>query len=539
MKPRNKTLKKPQRKKQLPGAARQKHKLTEDALRESEARVQAIVNAAVDGILMICEKGIVELFNPAAEAIFGYKAAEVLGKNVKLLMPEPYHREHDTYLNNYLMTGVKKIIGIGREVTGKRKDGTTFPMEIAVSEVRVGQRRMFAGIVRDISERKRLEDQISHMQKMEAIGQLAGGVAHDFNNFLQGMLGFIGRIRRTIPADDPAMVFVKEAQNAVHRATNLTKQLLAFSRRQPIQPKVLQVNALLQNMENMLHRLIGEHIELIILSGKEAGLVKADPVQVEQVILNLAVNARDAMPKGGKLMIQTANRVLDKAYAEHHLEVSPGNHVMISVSDTGEGIADDIKENIFEPFFTTKEVGRGTGLGLSTVYGIIKQHGGHISVYSEPGKGATFRIYLPRVDEKADRIPVETKAEGMVKGSETVLVVEDDPGVQLFVSEALRELNYTVLTASHPKDALGIVQQNKPAKINLLLTDVVMPGMSGKELAELIRAEYPDIKILFMSGYTDELLGHHGILEEGIHFLEKPFTEKTLAEKIRGVLEAR
>ncbi len=539
MKPRNKTLKKLQRKKQLPGASRQKHKLTEDALRESEARVQAIVNAAVDGILMICEKGIVELFNPAAEAIFGYKAAEVLGKNVKLLMPEPYHREHDTYLNNYLTTGVKKIIGIGREVIGKRKDGTTFPMDIAVSEVRVGQRRMFAGIVRDISERKRLEDQISHMQKMEAIGQLAGGVAHDFNNFLQGMLGFIGRIRRALTPDDPAMEFTNEAEKAVHRATNLTKQLLAFSRRQPIQPKVLQVNALLQNMENMLHRLIGEHIELIILSGKEAGLVKADPVQVEQVILNLAVNARDAMPKGGKLMIQTANRVLDKAYAEHHLEVSPGNHVMISVSDTGEGIADDIKENIFEPFFTTKEVGRGTGLGLSTVYGIIKQHGGHISVYSEPGKGATFRIYLPRVDEKADRIPVETKAEGMMKGSETVLVVEDDPGVQLFVSEALRELNYMVLTASHPKDALGIVQQNKPAKINLLLTDVVMPGMSGKELAELIRAEYPEIKVLFMSGYTDELLGHHGILEEGIHFLEKPFTEKTLAEKIRGVLEAR
>lgn len=510
------------------------------ALREAEQKFRAVFDTAVDGIIMIDERGKIEMFNPAAAKIFGYEPEEVTGKNVKLLMPEPYKKDHDAYIRNYLSTGVKKIIGIGREVTGRRKDGTVFPVDLAVSEVRLGARRMFTGIVRDITERKRLEEQFFQMQKMEAVGQLAGGVAHDFSNFLQGIIGFIGRIRRSIPADDSAMELVDEVLKAVDRTRNLTRQLLAFSRRQPIQPKVLHVNDLILNLEKMLRRLIGEDIELVIHQGKDAGLVKADPVQIEQVLLNLAVNARDAMPKGGRLVIQTKNRRLDSKYAEGRFEVLPGEYVVICVSDTGTGMTEDVKANIFEPFFTTKEVGKGTGLGLATVFGIVKQHGGHISVYSEVGKGTTFRIHLPRVDEAgaAGHTPDAKKGAALAAGRETVLVVEDDAVVRTFVSGTLRELGYTVLVAERPDEALKILDsgENKNVHVHVMLTDVIMPGMSGKELAQKIKPHYPHIKVIFMSGYTDDFLGHHGILDEDLHFLEKPFAEETLAQKIREVL---
>lgn len=508
------------------------------ALREAEQKFRAVFDTAVDGIIMINDRGSIEMFNTAAANVFGFSPEEVIGKNVNLLMPEPYRKEHDAYVKNYLSTGVKKIIGIGREVAGKRKDGTVFPVDLAVSEVRLGKRRMFTGIVRDITERKRLEEQFFQMQKMEAVGQLAGGVAHDFSNFLQGIIGFIGRIRRSIPADDPAMELVEEVMKAVDRTRNLTRQLLAFSRRQPIQPKIFQVNDLILNLEKMLHRLIGEDVELVIRHGKNTGLVKADPVQIEQVLLNLAVNARDAMPKGGRLVIETKNRRLDKQYAEGRFEVMPGEYVVICVSDTGTGMSEEVKENIFEPFFTTKEVGKGTGLGLATVFGIVKQHGGHISVYSEVGKGTTFRIHLPRADEVESASAVEASlAPSLMKGKETVLVVEDDSVVRKFVSGTLRDLGYTVLAAGHPDEAFKLVKERRSGNVDLLLTDVIMPKMSGKELSEKIKDIEPHIKVIFMSGYTDDFLGHHGILEESLHFLEKPFTEEALAQKIRDVLE--
>ena len=385
-----------------------------------------------------------------------------------------------------------------------------------------------------------LQEQLRQSQKMESIGQLAGGVAHDFNNILTVIHGYSELVINSLEPSNPLRDDVKEIKTAAERASALTRQLLAFSRKQVLQPKVIDLNASVTNMMKMLRRMIGEGIQLNTLLAEDLGTIKADPGQIEQVILNLAVNAKDAMPNGGKLTVETSNVEVDQGYANLHLNVAPGPYVMLSVSDTGVGMTPEVRERVLEPFFTTKEKGKGTGLGLSTVYGIVKQTGGNIWIYSEPGQGSTFKIYLPRVDEDIDFLQqssVETKSQ---VGSETILLVEDEKMVRNLALTILKRQGYNVLEAENGDHALHIIQEQNGNPIHLMLTDVVMPGMSGQELWERLKPQYPGMKVIYMSGYTDEaIVEKHGLSAPGIHFLQKPFPPDTLVKKIRTVLDGR
>ncbi len=372
---------------------------------------------------------------------------------------------------------------------------------------------------------------------MEAVGQLAGGVAHDFNNLLMIVNGYGDILLGQLPTDDTRRGHVMEILSAGQRAASLTRQLLAFSRRQVLAPAVLDLNAVVKNMDKMLRRLIGEDINLVMVASEGLWNVKADPGQIEQVIINLAVNARDAMPQGGKLTIETANVDLDEHYAQAHADSKPGPHVMLGVSDTGTGMDTQTKARIFEPFFTTKGLGKGTGLGLSTVFGIVKQSGGNIWVYSELGSGTSFKIYLPRVKEALEQAEPAMAQTASRQGSETVLVVEDEEAVRVLVRRVLEANGYHVLEASHGAAALVTCDEHKDP-IHLLMTDLIMPEMSGRQLAEQVSAQRPEMKILYMSGYTDNAILHHGGLQSGANFLQKPFTPDTLVRKLRAVLDA-
>jgi signal transduction histidine kinase len=430
------------------------------------------------------------------------------------------------------------------ERTFRRKDGTTFPALIYERFIKddeggiIGVRSM----IQDITERKLAEEQMNNLQeqlrqsqKLEAIGQLAGGIAHDFNNLLTIIKGYGQLSLIDLKESDPLWGNIQEIQSAAQKATNLTRQLLAFSRRQILDPKVLNLNALLQDLDKMLHRIIGEHIELATLLTDDLGKVKIDPGQFEQMVLNLALNARDAMPSGGNLTIETANVELDEEYAHAHISVTPGRYVMLSITDSGVGIQQEIKEKIFEPFFTTKE--KGTGLGLSTVYGIVKQSGGNIWVYSEAGHGTIFKIYLPRVEEELDILRGRKETDSLPRGSETVLLVEDEQSVRSLANRILRLQGYTLLEAANGEEALRVAQEHAGEKIHLLFTDVVMPHLGGKELADQLKVLRPDIKVLYTSGYTDNAIVHQGVLEPGTYILQKPFSPQSLSQKVREVLD--
>jgi PAS domain S-box-containing protein len=401
----------------------------------------------------------------------------------------------------------------------------------------IANAKLFTEHMRSEEEKLVLEEQFRQSQKMEAVGRLAGGIAHDFNNLLTVIKGYSQLSLLDLKESDSLWGNIQEIQKATQRAADLTRQLLAFSRRQILDLKVLDLNTLLRDLNKMLRRIISEDIELVTLLAKDIGRVKIDPGQFEQMILNLAVNARDAMPSGGKLTIETANVELDEEYVRTHISVKPGPYVQLSVSDTGVGMPFDIKEKVFEPFFTTKEKGKGTGLGLSTVYGIVKQSNGNIWIYSEPGHGTTFKIYLPRVEEELDTIFKQEETDSLVKGTETVLLVEDDPLVRDLVHRLLIQQGYTVLEAFNGEEALQLAQEHTGEKIHLLLTDVVMPQMGGRTLAEKLKFQIPDIKVLYISGYTDNAIVNHGVLEPGTHFLQKPFSPKTLSYKVREVLD--
>ena len=392
------------------------------------------------------------------------------------------------------------------------------------------------GTQRDVTEQRHLEEQFRQSQKMEAVGQLAGGIAHDFNNLLTAILGNTQLLLRDLPAGDTKRGDVEEIRKASERAASLTRQLLAYSRRQMLQPVVLDLNVVVAEMDKLLRRLIGEHIALATVLAPDLGRVRADPNQIEQVIVNLAINARDAMPSGGKLTIETANIDLDDAFTQSHLGSIPGPYTMVAVTDTGTGMDATVRAHLFEPFFTTKEVGKGTGLGLATAYGIVKQSGGYISVYSEPGHGSSFKIYLPRITAPAGDGGAAPKS-GPKRGTETVLVVEDEPAVLSLSRRALEAQGYIVLAATDAPAAMRIVERHG-GTIHLLLTDVVMPGLSGQELADQLASRRPGIRVLYMSGYPGDAVVQHGTLPSGSPFLQKPFSPDHLARKVRDVLDA-
>jgi signal transduction histidine kinase/ActR/RegA family two-component response regulator len=400
-------------------------------------------------------------------------------------------------------------------------------------EVRVEART--ADLLHSNDALRRSEEQLRHAQKMEAIGLLAGGVAHDFNNLLTAIMGYSQLARRMFPANAGAQENLDEVLKAAERAASLTRQLLAFSRQQVLQPKVLNLNATITGLDKLLRRLIGEDIDIVTAPAPDLGQVKADPGQIEQVIMNLVVNARDAMPSGGKLTIETANAELDGEYTSTRVDLRSGRYVMVAVSDTGCGMTPEVKARIFEPFFTTKELGKGTGLGLSTVHGIVKQSEGHLELYSELGHGTTFKVYLPRVDESAEHLPVHKAATESLNGTETVLVVEDEDAIRRVIGVGLRLYGYNVLEATDGSQAIDLCERGDQP-IQLLITDVVMPLMSGPELAERVTRTCRNLKVLFVSGYTDRALIHRGLRQPGTAFLQKPFTPETLACKVREIL---
>jgi signal transduction histidine kinase len=414
-----------------------------------------------------------------------------------------------------------------------RKDGAVITVEVSARALPAGN---LLATLRDVTDRKRLEEQLRQAQKMEAVGRLAGGVAHDFNNVLTAIFGYADLLTEEFPAGSPARQDLEEIRKAATRASALTRQLLAFSRQQVLAPVVLSVNDLVEDVDKMLRRLLGEDVDLRVTLARDAGNVRTDPGQLQQVIMNLVVNARDAMPTGGKLLIETADTELTEQYAELHQPVIPGRYVMVAVSDTGVGMDAQTKARIFEPFFTTKEKSKGTGLGLSTVYGIVKQSGGYIWVYSEPGHGTTFKVYLPRVDAPVDP-QAPPREVGTITGTETILLAEDDEMLRPLSKGLLEKLGYTVLESENASQALGLADAHV-GPIHLLIADVVMPGASGRELARRLADSRPDTKVLYVSGYTDDAIVHHGMLEPGLNFLQKPFTPAALASKVREVLDA-
>jgi hypothetical protein len=452
-----------------------------------------------------------------------------------MLLPDSKRAAHTRDRDEYLARPRARPMGIGMDLAGRRKDGSEVPVEVSLSYVEIDEGVFAIAFVSDISPRKRLEEQLLHAQKMEAVGRLAGGVAHDFNNMLTVIAGYNRMILDELSTLDPLRGYAEEILKAADRAGALTNQLLAFSRRQIMQPRVISVNAVMTQTQKMLQRLIGEDVQLVLNLGVNVGNIRADPGHVEQAIVNLALNARDAMPLGGRLTIETSNTILDENYARTHMGVKPGDFTMIAVSDNGHGMDAETRRHIFEPFFTTKEKGKGTGLGLATVYGMVKQAGGDIWVYSEPGQGTTFKLYFPHVLEPLSESSGSDGSPDRRSGGETVLVVEDEQAVRDLTVRILQQLGYTILAASGGAEALEICQTHA-GHIDLLLTDVVMPNMSGRQLADHIQASRPRTKVLFLSGYTENTVVHHGVLDAGVDFLPKPFSRENLSKKLREVL---
>jgi len=524
------------------GKVREARRAAEKDLRNSQEQVRLLLDSTGDGIYGIDLEGNCTFANRACLRMLGRsEESDVLGKKMHALM-HPKRRDGTPCIEAecriFLAGYADGSADIDNEILW-RADGGQLAVEMRSFPVRRDGGRVGSVVTFiDITQRKRLEEQLRQSQKMEAIGGLAGGVAHDFNNLLSVILGYTSLAIEALQPGDSLRADIEEVKRAGERGAELTRQLLAFSRQQVIQPRIVDINQVITGMSKMVRRLLGEDVEFSLLTSHLLGKILADPGQIEQLVMNLVVNARDAMPRGGKLTIETDNVELDAAYAAAHLAVKPGPYVMLAVTDTGIGMDPDTRAHIFEPFFTTKEKGKGTGLGLATVFGIVQQTEGHIWVYSEPGRGTTFKVYLPRKKDGAVEVAASvTPAPSTLRGSETVLVVEDEEQVRTLSRTILRRFGYNVLEAQNGGEAF-LICEKYTTKIHLLLTDVIMPRMSGRELAERLGPSRPEMKVLFVSGYTENSVVHHGVLDAGISFLQKPITPGALLKKVREVLDA-
>jgi len=506
-----------------------RYQKAEDMLR----KLWRTVEQTADLVMIADQSGLLEYVNPAFESTTGYSSEEAIGHNIRMLKPSEQPAAAHREMWNAALSGST----FRDTVMNRKKNGETFTVEKTITPLHDGQGKITHLICtgRDISERRRLESQLQQAQKMDAIGRLAGGVAHDFNNLLMVISAYAELMAESLSAEHPLRRNVMEIIGAAGRAADLTRQLLAFGRKQMQALRVLDLNAVIYDISRMLPRLIGEDIQLVILPADDLGKVKADPVQVEQVVMNLAANARDAMPRGGKLTLETANVRLDEISRQRHEVMPAGDYVLLAVTDQGHGISPEHLPHIFEPFYTTKAEGKGTGLGLATVYGIVKQSGGFVWVYSEPEHGTTFKIYLPQVQQASKRLHSAPVVEEAPRGDETILLVEDEQSVRKSEREFLELSGYTVLEAQNGEEALRLARAHA-GKIDLMITDVVMPHMGGAQLAGQLSSIRPQMKVLFVSGYAEKTVLQHGAIDVAARFLQKPFSLKLLARKIREVL---
>ena len=505
------------------------------ALEQSEAGFRGVVEGAPYGICRVSQEGNFLRVNPALAKMLGYESQEALRE--KNAGEDIFRNKGEFQQLVELLARDKEFKNV--ELDWKRLDDASITVLCSgrAVDAKGDGTSYFEIFVEEVTEKRVLERQLRMAAKMEAVGRLSGGIAHDFNNLLGVIIGYSQILKRKLGAGSPLLECAEEVEKAGQRAVSLTRQLLAFSRQQILTPAVLDLNSLVVGMEKMLPRLIGEDINVSVRLAPEIGRVKADHGQIEQVVMNLAVNARDAMPQGGELTIETANADLDENYARHHPGAKPGPYVVLSVTDTGLGMTAETLGHIFEPFFTTKEVGKGTGLGLATVYGVVKQSGGYVWVDSAPGEGASFQIFLPRVEDSVTQVATSMTPAETLKGGETVLLVEDADALRKLARSFLEDRGFKILTAANGREALQVAGLHK-GPIHLLLTDVVMPGMNGRVLAEHLLPKRPEMRVLYISGYTDSFIAGHGVLEQGTHLLHKPFTEEALISKVREVLDA-
>jgi PAS domain S-box-containing protein len=511
----------------------------QEELRDSGRMARGIIDTALDAFVQMDEKGIVVDWNPQAEAIFGWPRAEAIGRPVvDLIVPERYRAAHADGLGRFLRSGESAILGRRFEIEALRRDGQEFKIEVSVTALRRRDGYVFNAFVRDLTEKIAADEHLRQAQKMETVGQLTGGIAHDFNNILTVITGTIEILEDGVAGDPGLVAIARMIDEAAVRGAELTQRLLAFARRQPLQPRTTDINTLIVDAAKLLRPTLGEHVEIESAFEDDAWPALVDPSQLTAALLNLALNARDAMPEGGKLVLETGNVHLDDSYARAHAEVAAGPYVMIAVSDTGHGIPAAIRDKVFDPFFTTKGIGKGTGLGLSMVYGFIKQSNGHIKIYSEEGHGTTIKIYLPRAGGQADEASVAQAAVAIEGGHETILVVEDDPLVRNYVAAQLGSLGYTALAAANATEALDFL--DSVANFDLLFTDVIMPGsINGRQLADEAVRRRPALKVLFTSGYTENAIVHHGRLDPGVLLLAKPYRKSDLARMVRVALAER